>query len=343
MVTKTRRRRSGVRLLLALAFAALTLPGCGFRLVIDAVPQVDDLTETVVLEHADPEHGAGTGKVAMIDVTGLIADARSSRSLIGGGENPVGRFMESLRKAERDRDVRAIIVRINSPGGTVTASDVMYRELRHFRETTGKPVVILMGDVTASGGYYLACAGDRIVAHPTTITGSIGVIVQTLNFSEGMSRIGIHADAITSGANKALASPLEPALPEHREILQGIVNEFYDNFVMIVTENRADLATDQLDRITDGRVLTGPAALEVGLVDAIGDLRTAFGESMQLAGIGRARLVKYHRPLDHVGSAYAHAHAAADPEVNLVQLNLGTLPGHEAAGFYYLWDPTVAW
>ena len=210
------------------------LSGCGgVRLIIDVVPAVDGLTETVVLE--DP--GAGSSaKIALIQITGMIADA-DRPGLITKGENPVSRLVESLRKAAKDSKIKAIVLRINSPGGTVTASDIVYREIQHFKRTTKKPVVVLMSDVAASGGYYIACAGDEIIAHPTTITGSIGVIIQTFNFSEGMRRIGIKADAITSGPNKAAGSPFEPMPPEHRALLQGLVDEFYDNFVAIVTES----------------------------------------------------------------------------------------------------------
>jgi len=265
------------------------------------------------------------------------ADARPSR-IGGAGENPIGRFTESLRKAGADQRVRALVVRINSPGGTVTASDVMYRELMQFKRDTGKPVVILMAGVAASGGYYLACAGDTIIAHPTTITGSVGVIMQTINVSAGMQRIGIAADAITSGRNKAVASPLLPMSPEHRALLQGIVNEFYANFLEVVRESRPALSESDFQVIGDGRVVTGAHAAEIGLVDRTGDLHDAFAAAKELAKITTANLVKYHRPVDYVGSAFATA-PANEPRADIsVELNL---PGIEEAGFYYLWDPAV--
>jgi len=328
------------RLLTTLAILFL-LSGCTrLRFVIDAVPADEDLVETTVLEDegADRLFG-GASKIALIDVTGLIVDMERS-TIISRRENPVARFAEALRKAEADGNVRAVIVRINSPGGTVTASDVVHRELQHFREKSAKPAIILMADVAASGGYYLACAGDEIIAHPTTITGSIGVIMQTFNFSEGMRRIGIRADAITSGSNKSMGSPFEPMPPEHRELLQGIVHEFYDNFLAVVRENRVDLAPGDIEWITDGRVVTGARAAEVGLIDGLGDLRDAFDVAKRRAGVMRARLVKYHRPLDHVASPYADAPVSA-PRANLVQLSIAAPPLADPIGFYYLWDPTV--
>lgn len=313
------------------------LSGCGgVRLIIDVVPAVDGLTETIVLEDSGADSSA---KIALIQITGMIADA-DRPGLLTKGENPVSRLVESLRKAAKDSKIKAIVLRINSPGGTVTASDVVYREIQHFKRTTKKPVVVLMSDLAASGGYYIACAGDEIIAHPTTITGSIGVIIQTFNFSEGMRRIGIKADAITSGPNKAAGSPFEPMPPEHRALLQGLVDEFYDNFVAIVTESRPNLSPADLEWITDGRVVTGRRAAEVGLIDSTGDLRDAFEAAKRRAGLTAAKLVKYHRPLEYVGSAYARS-PAANPQINLLQLNLNAGPLLEQSGFYYLWDPTV--
>ncbi len=313
----------------------LCLSGCsGVRFIIDAVPAVDGLTETVVLE--DP--GAGSSaKIALVQITGMIADA-DRPGLLRKGENPVSRLVESLRKAAKDSKIKAIVLRINSPGGTVTASDVVYREIQHFKRTTKKPVVVLMSDLAASGGYYIACAGDEIIAHPTTITGSIGVIIQTFNFSEGMRRIGIKADAITYGPNKAAGSPFEPMPAEHRALLQGLVDEFYDNFVAIVTESRPNLSPADLKWITDGRVVTGKRAAEVGLIDSTGDLRDAFEAAKRRAGLTAAKLVKYHRPLEYVGSAYARS-PVANPQINMLQLNLNAGPLLEQSGFYYLWDP----
>ncbi|UCD76274.1 MAG: signal peptide peptidase SppA [Phycisphaerales bacterium] len=330
-------------ILLPLVLTAAALPaGCTrLRFVIDAIPADDRLVETTVLDDRPPSRrGRSRAKIAMIDVNGTIADARRSE-VFSDGENPVARFTEALRIAENDHNVRAVIIRLNSPGGAVTASDVMYREVQHVKAKTGKPVVMLMGDTAASGAYYLACAGDEIIAHPTTVTGSIGVIIQTFSFSEGLNRIGIRAESITSGSNKAMGSPFEPMSEEHRALLQGLVDEFYGRFRSIVTEARPGLSEADLEWVTDGRVVSGERAAEIGLVDRTGDLHDAFARAKELAKIPAARLVKYHRPLDFVGSAYSAA-PTPQTQVNLMQLNLdgGPLPG--GAGFYYLWDP-MAW
>lgn len=333
-----------MRTAVILVLICLTLTGCTrLRFIVDAVPSGDAMTETIVLD--DRPRGWSVPKVAMIEVTGLIADAKRS-GLLQQGFNPVGEFLEALQRAERDQAVRAVIIRINSPGGTVTASDVMHRELLGFRERSGKPAIIFMSDVAASGGYYLACAGDEIIAHPTTITGSIGVVIQTFNVHEGLRRIGIRAEAITSGPNKAAGSPFEPPMsPAQRALFQGLVDEFYDNFVTLVRSRRPSLSMDHLEEVTDGRVVTGRRALEVGLIDELGDLRTAFNAAKRRMGVETARLVKYHRPLDYVGSAYSRvlgdASGGVSGQINLLQLNLGDLGSLNQPGFYYLWDPTA--
>jgi protease IV len=325
--------------LVASCFALVsTLSGCtGMRFVIDAVPAQDQLVETVVMEDTG---GLGKSKVAQIDVTGLIADAEKP-GLISPGENPLSRFIESMQRASKDGSVKAVVIRVNSPGGTVNASDVMYREIKHFRESTGKPVVISMGDVAASGGYYIACAGDEIIASPTTVTGSIGVIIQTINVSEGLGKIGVRMEALTSGPNKAMGTPFEPMSPEHRKLLQGLVDEFYANFKSIVVQNRRTLSPNDLNWITDGRVITGKHAAEVGLVDSTGDLRDAFEAAKRRADLKSAKLVKYHRSVEYVGSPYASS-PAVSPSVTLMQLNFAAGAGlNEQPGFYYLWDPAV--
>ncbi len=330
-------------ILAALAWLIVCATGCsGMRFVVDAIPANDELIETTVM--SDTGSGGGS-KIAQIAVTGLIIDAEKPQ-LLGRGENPMARFVEALQRAENDAGVRAVIIRINSPGGTVTASDVMYREVKRFKQRSGKPVVISMADVAASCGYYLACAGDEIVAMPTTVTGSIGVIMQTFNFTEGMKKIGIRADAITSGPNKAVGSPFEPMSPEQRELLQNLVTEFYGGFKAIVISNRPTLSENDLEWITDGRVVTGKRAVEVGLVDRLGDLHDAFDAAKQRAGLKAARLVKYHRPIEHVGSIYARSNvpAAGDGgagQINLLQLNVSAGAFATPTNFYYLWDPTV--
>ncbi len=325
--------------LILLLLTVCVLASCSrLRFVVDLTTAEDALTESVVLK--DDGARRTSPKVAMIDVTGLIMDARRP-GLITSGDNPMAELAESLKKAADDHRVVAVLLRINSPGGTVTGSDVMYREVKRFRETTGKPVVVLMADLAASGGYYLACAGDHVIAHPTTITGSIGVIIQTINFSEGMRRVGIRAESITSGENKAAGSPFEPTRPEHRELLQGLVDEYFDGFMEVVTQRRPALPEAVLAEVTDGRVVTGRRAHEIGLIDEVGDLHDAYAATKKLAEVTTAQLVKYHRPLSHVASPYAATPTAHGSQINLMQLNVDISRLLEHPGAYYLWDASL--
>ena len=319
----------------------LAITGCGpATFVVGAAPGDQQLKAAVV--QTDGVWFAD--RVAMIDITGLIHNANKPQ-LIGHGENPVSLLHERLQKARRDPRVRAVVLRINSPGGTVTASDVMYRMITDFKQQTGKPVVALMMDVAASGGYYVACAADRIVAHPTTVTGSIGVLVQTVTFKTAMDRLGIHAEAITSGPNKAVGSPLGPLTDEHRRVLQSLVDDFYQRFEQVVHRARPGIAEQDFARITDGRVVSGEVAHKAGLVDQTGDLDDAFDLAKHMAGIQQADLVVYHRPLQYVGSPYAHAQALhapgdfekVDTQINLAQINLQGHVAFPTPGFYYVW------
>jgi protease-4 len=323
----------------AMVFACGLLGGCGpMILAIGVEPGDQKLTTTVV----QPGGWFVSDQVAIIEVSGLIHNGRSP-GLISEGNNPVSDLTEALQAAKNDDRVKAVILRINSPGGTVTGSDAMYRQVLRFKQQTHKPVVVLMLDVAASGGYYVACAADQIVAYPTTVTGSIGVIVQTITFKPGLDRIGIHAEDFTSGPNKDAGSPLSVLTDSQRQVLRTLVEDYYQRFTTVVRTNRPNIPTDKFAFATDGRVVSGDQALALGLVDHTGDIDDAFALAKSLAHLEKANLVVYHRPLEYVGSPFARsgvgAPAAGGTQVNIAQFNLpGALPG-EGAGFYYLWNP----
>jgi protease-4 len=319
-------------------------------------PREGALRETVV----DGDAGSGA-KVALIDVRGVILDT-ARPGLLSGGTSAVDEVVSRLKKAERDPAVKAVVLRINSPGGSVTASDTVYEEVRRFREASGKPVVASLGEVAASGGYYVALAADEVVAQPTSITGSIGVIMPTINVSEGMKKIGIVSRSVKSGPNKDLANPMEPMRDSQYALLQGMVDEFYGRFRGLVVERRGSeggaaasgrgrrLAAERVDELTDGRVVTGAEAVRAGLADREGNLREAFGRAMALAGVPRARLVKYHSEGESPRSPYAAEArapggegAAGAVDVSLLRVDLGGggwewLPPGQA---YYVWSVGV--
>ncbi len=238
-----------------------------------------------------------TDKIALIELRGVILDeVKRGGGLLPIVERPVERLRRAFEQAQRDEAVRAVVLRIESPGGAVGTSDRLWRLVHTFRERSGKPVVVSMGSVCASGGYYVACAADRLIAEPTTITGSIGVILRGFNVSKLLSRrLDVQPVTIKSGDNKDLLNPFEPLEPAHLEIVQATIDQAYDRFVGIVARGRkrAGLDESQVRALADGRIYTARDALERRLIDAIGYLEDAFSAAKELAHLERAKLVRY--------------------------------------------------
>ncbi|HOA72646.1 MAG TPA: signal peptide peptidase SppA [Phycisphaerae bacterium] len=330
------RRASGLAVLASLTAAVLVVAGCGpTAYKITPVPVDRTLDETTIIH----EGGWAPPKIVLIDIDGIIMN-REKFELLGEGENPVSLFAEKLNKAAKDPSVKGVVLRINSPGGGVTASDLMYNELQVFKQRTeGKrPVVAVLMDVAASGGYYVACGADEIVAHPTTITGSIGVIMQLFSLSGTMNKLGADATAITSGPMKDAGSPFKKLRPEERAIFQSIVDDFYARFVAVVVRGRPNLTEEKVREIADGRIYSAQQALELGLVDRIGSLRDALASVKEKIGADRVRVVMYHRPLGWKPNVYAE-NPAGTPQVNMVNIQLPRDMVLPEAQFLYLWAP----
>jgi protease-4 len=316
-----------------LSLLALSLAGCFNGLVLTPTHVGGPVQETLV---ADADHWCCRHKVALIDVEGMLLNARTS-SLLGSGENPTSLFRERLDAAAQDKHVKAVVLRINSPGGAVTASDIMYQDLLRFRAETGKPVVACMMDIAASGGYYVAMACDRIYAHPTTVTGSIGVIMSLYNASGLCAMLGVKSDPIKSGPNKDIGNPARPMTEEERAILQKMISSFYDQFVQVVAKGRPELSEERVRALADGRVYTGLEAQKLGLVDEIGYLDDAIQAAINLACIKDARVVAYDKCGGCRGSIYAAA-PHIPSEIN-VKLDIPGLGGPTGAAFMYVWEP----
>ncbi|MEM7680451.1 MAG: signal peptide peptidase SppA [Planctomycetota bacterium] len=325
--------------LLALAVAMLPpLTGCAPQaFVINLAPVDNRYQEEVVIE----AESSTRNKVALIDVSGLIVNA-DQPGLLQDGPNPVSAFAEQLAQAEEDDRVKAVLLRINSPGGSVTATEAMFTEAQRFKQQTGKPVVVQMMTTAASGGFYLACVGDEVWAYPSTITGSIGVVLQLVSIKPALDRWGVEATTVASGANKAAGSPLTTLDDAQRAVFQSMVDEFYAGFVDVVAARRPGIDPSKLSGLTDGRILTGKQAQDAGLIDALGTLRESSARAIELANIDDANVVRYRRPLQYVGSPYASSPVSeqgpSDVEINLVQLRLSG-SAFPSAGFYYVWAP----
>lgn len=319
--------------LLSLALSA----GCApTSFIITPVSADQRLRERVILRESD----WATEKVALVEVEGLIRNARETSLLGVSGENPVSLFAEKLAKAASDDHVRAVVLRINSPGGTVTASDLMHQELLDFRRRTGKPVIATMMDIGTSGGYYLACAADRIHAHATTITGSIGVIMLLPELTGTMQKIGMTMNVIKSGRMKDSGSMFREMSPEDRELLQGLVDGMYERFVEVVARARPGIEAARLRELADGRVFLGPEAKELGLVDEIGTLREAVDAAKQAAGLTGEwiKVVRYDRPPSYRPNIYAYSDVPPG-QVNVINLQLPRWLDDPAPQLLYLWAP----
>lgn len=235
--------------------------------------------------------GEGEEKIVLIPVRGLITFARE-RS-IWERESLGEQVVDRLRAAGEDPAVKAVVLLIDSPGGGITASDIICQRVRELAES-GKVVVALFEDLAASGGYYVACPSDWIVAHPTTITGSIGVIIQTLNLEELMAKIGVRDVTIKRGEEKDILSPFRDLTPAEREMLQGVIDEMYDRFLDVVAEGRG-FDEERLAAVAGGSIFTGTQALDLGLVDEIGYRDSAIDRARELAGLEEATVLEYQR------------------------------------------------
>ena len=320
---------------LLVAFPCVLSAGCYHGgILLTPVSTRRELVESTLIR----ESFFARDKIAIIDVTGTISNSTSS-GLFGSGENPTSLLLEQLHKARRDSHVKAVLLRINSPGGTVTASELMHDEIRVFRKETGKPVIAVLMDVAASGGYYIACACDEIVAHPSTITGSIGVIMQTFQIGGTLAKLGVTTDAITSGPNKDAGSPFRSMTPDERELFQKIIDEMYERFVQVVVEGRPKLDEETVRRIADGRVYTAAQAVELGLVDRLATMREVIRSTKKLIGAEKVRVVAYHRPLGYKPNYYAHAPSPGSIDINLIRIDLPDWLGSATPQFMYLWQP----
>jgi protease IV len=331
---------------IALFLSTLLLAGCGNRTIrLDIVPSQERLEPTVI-ETADANF-LTPDKIAMVTVSGMIANMKAS-GILSQGANPVSDFRETLDAIAKDPTVKAVVLRINSPGGTVTASAMMYQDVINFKKKTGKPVVTCMMDLCASGGYYLSCATDYRVAYPTTITGSIGVIVETININGTLKKIGVATEAVKSGPNKDMVSPFkrpenpdEPLSERDRELLKGLVGQFYEGFKNVVKASPQKISDADWPTVTDGRVVTGRDALKYGLIDEVGDLDSAIAKAKQMAHIQRAQIVVYTRKDEAKGSIYAAGPGrnVQPQQVNMLNLNLdlGDLVPHGGSQFLYMW------
>ncbi len=306
---------------LAIFLGMLLVLSAGLNLVLLFVGVIGSAASGFgALEEADDQYqvvavsgdGDARDKVLRIVVDGAIAE--QSSPVLGASGGTVSRVERALKLARRDDAIKAVLLAVDSPGGGVTDSDLIYRAIRAFRDETKKPVFAHFGDLAASGGYYIACACDQILASETTITGSIGVVMSTWNYAGAAKMVGIESVDIVSARtpHKTMLSGSKPVDPGELAIVRSIVDEMYDRFVDVVAAGRPALERARIVELADGRIYSAGQAMQSGLIDGIATEAEAIELLKSRARLSAAKVVEQRRRLT-LFDALTGAHAAPPP------------------------------
>jgi len=271
-------------------------------------------------------------RIALVDVDGFIGLGEAP--LLWSGTTTAD-VREKLERAAADNRVRAVVLRVNSPGGSAAASDMIYRDVMEFKQKSRKPVVACLMGTAASGGYYVALASDRIVAAPTTVTGSVGVIMHFINVEGLYGKIGLRSEVIKSGEKKDIGSSTRSLTAEEREILQGVNEALFDRFLSAMRQCRPEMTEQDVAVAGDGRILTADQALELHMIDQIGYPDDAVAAARELANIRSADVILY-RAFPHYN---ANIYASAGGTAKAIEQGLEELLRGRGPMFLYLWAP----
>jgi protease-4 len=314
----------------------LVISGCA-GLNVSLLPKTEPLEEKVL-------EGEGKPKVLLIDLDGVISFKDESESLLlKKGPSKVAFFREALLKAEADPEIAGVIIRINSPGGSVAASDTIYHEIISFKQKKKIPVYAHIMELGASGGYYVASAADRIIASPTAITGSIGVIAMKFNMEGLFSKIGVSDEVYKSGPKKDFWTPFRPSTAEEKKMLQEIIDKLYARFLGVVYSGRQKVLTEQeVKALADGRILTAGDALEARLIDQMSYLDETIDTIKKALHIEKVKVVTYvrHKTFkSNIYSGYPEMPLQGPQVINLISINAENLALFSGVQFMYLWNP----
>jgi protease IV len=319
-----------------LAISCLVFSGCAFTNV-SLLPSTKPLEEQVL-------EGQGKPKILLVDLDGPISFKEETDGLkLRKLPSKVAFFREALRKAEADLDIAGVIVRINSPGGTVAASDTIYHEIMSFKQRKKIPVHAYIMEIGASGGFYVASASDRIIASPTAVTGSIGVIGMRFNVEGLLGKIGVSEETYKSGPKKDFWSPFRSSTEDEKKMLQDIIDKLYARFVEVVYANRRKVLTEQeVKALADGRIFTAGGAFEAKLIDQVAYLDETVDSMKRALNIEQARVISYARPQTFKTNIYSESSevSSGGPQIiNLIAINAEGLPFFSGVQFMYLWNP----
>lgn len=317
------------------ALVAAGLSGC-------FLPKYEErVVEKPALEGITGFH-EGPHKICVIPVEGVLF-SQTREGLFGAEKGVVETASLYLRRAARDPAVKAAVLKISSPGGEVTAAELLRSEVMRFR-ASGKPLVAYFEGIAASGGYYVAAPADRILSHPTALTGSIGVIAVFPNIEGLMGKLGIEARVVTSGAMKDAGSPFHGMSAEEEKVFQGLIDDMYERFLAVVIDGRKGFTKETLRPVADGRIYTARQALANNLIDDIATLDKAIQTAGRLAGIPEGRPLRAVRyEIESPGLVIHVARAEPVHPIPAAQISL-TLPSPalRRPGFWYLWWPLAA-
>jgi protease-4 len=286
--------------------------------------------------------GEGKDKVLLIPVKGFISDSEGKEFFVYRKPSMVQEVVAQLKKAEKDKHIKAILLKVDSPGGSITASDLLYHEITDYKKRTGVKMVVSMMGVAASGGYYISLPADVIMAHPTTVTGSVGVIFIRPKVVGLMGKLGIDVEVDKSGKNKDMGSPFRRTTEEEQKILQGMIDNLASRFISLVVTHRK-LDPSALEDIASARVFLGEEAHHNGLIDKIGYLEDAMAECKKLAGLPEnAKMIVYRRtenPNDNIYNNSMSGQLNGGP--NVMSSAVTDLLPLLRTGFYFLWLPAT--
>ncbi len=280
----------------------------------------------------------GYEKIAILNVNGTISD-EPSQGIMNKEPSLLYNFVSRLNIISKDPAVKAVIIKINSPGGGTTASDIMYNELFKFKQKTGIKVIVSMMDIAASGGYYIALPADKIFAHPTTITGSIGVIFMRPGLSGLMEKLGVTVDVSKSGRNKDMGSMFRTSKDEENKLFDNLINSLANRFYMLVKKHRRKITTEGMKTIKTARVFTAEEALKLGLIDKIGYLDDVIKEARRIANLKETPRIVVYRKLEYTNdNIYNNIDTKKQQQISIINSKiLDTIP--MKTGFHYLWSP----
>ncbi len=281
--------------------------------------------------------GSGPDKIAVIDISGIILDRPQSQGFAAFNEDTTTavKIRKTLNEISKDTDVKAVILNVNSPGGSAAASEEILQLINQYKQSSGKKVVAYFSDLSASGAYYVSMSADKIVANPSNITGSIGVIISYINYGDLASKYGVKNIVYKSGPHKDIISEFREPTDEEKLIMQGLIDDAYSNFVSAVSMGRK-IPEGTVKALADGRVYSAQGAKQNNLVDSIGTFDQAISETKQLAGLKDATVVEFGQPsfLDYLlGSSFGKINMSILPGIDKV---LFSKPG---PSLLYLYTP----